>query len=261
LTQQHTEIIPKKIQFHSFETNALHIRSHKPALGKKNNAVGLFTHGYTAHKGQLFNWALRLSDFGSDSIIFDLPGHYLGSFNEVKSFEDFKNYAHHLFYEAFKLCDADQDSKVILGGHSLGALLALMALDLDEFAPYEKMAIGVGVGISKEGHDHPLETPFFEKTMDIRSQIVSPSLNPKNIFSWIKEIDSFLNVSHERIHLITGQDDGIISEHMTKRLADKLLDFNNNVTVEFPRRIPHHLPELASVHISKILRDEHFFDD
>ena len=50
----------------------------------------LFSHGYTSHKGDCLNWATRLVEAGVPCMIFDQPGHYLGSFHEIASFEDFK---------------------------------------------------------------------------------------------------------------------------------------------------------------------------
>ena len=55
--------------------------------------LAVFCHGYTAHKGDLLTWASRLSEEGLTTLIFDIPGHYLGSYNEVESFEEFKNFA------------------------------------------------------------------------------------------------------------------------------------------------------------------------
>ena len=54
----------------------------------------IFTHGYTASKRDCLPWAQRLAEAGIPAVIFDLPGHYLGSFHECESFEDFKEHAH-----------------------------------------------------------------------------------------------------------------------------------------------------------------------
>jgi hypothetical protein len=61
----------------------------------------IFTHGYTASKRDCLPWAQRLAEAGIPAVIFDLPGHYLGSFHECESFEDFKEHAHECFINGF----------------------------------------------------------------------------------------------------------------------------------------------------------------
>src|SRR5690606_26545950 len=113
-------------------THALLVNAHT-----KHSRIALLCHGYTSHKGSILTWASRLAEEGMSTIIFDVPGHYLGNFSEVESFDDFKNYAHELFAEAFELGQAELSHTidgVVLGGHSLGALLALKAMQLTEFS-------------------------------------------------------------------------------------------------------------------------------
>ena len=66
------------------------------------NALAVFTHGITAHKEDVLTWSTRLAEMGMASIIFDLPGHYLGSFNEVHDLEQFKNKVHQFFHIAYE---------------------------------------------------------------------------------------------------------------------------------------------------------------
>ncbi len=178
-----------------FQVNALAFLPHGSAPLKKEWAI--FTHGYTSHKGDCLNWASRLVDSGVPCIIFDQPGHYLGSFNEVNSIEDFKNHVHELFGEAYLRLQSLMEihepqrrpilpSTIILGGHSLGAFTAFKALELPIFNEVSKLGIGIGIGIGQRQATHIFETAFYEKTLSIRRQLVSPSLDSKDIFSWLK---------------------------------------------------------------------------
>ena len=99
------------------------------------STFALLTHGYTADKSSIINWAYRLAEAGVSCALFDLPGHYLGNFSEVYDFEHFKAHAHELFAEAFaelkKVFLAEyplhenffekEKLKLAMGGHSLGA--------------------------------------------------------------------------------------------------------------------------------------------
>ncbi|MDC1175705.1 alpha/beta fold hydrolase, partial [Bacteriovoracaceae bacterium] len=98
-----------------------------PKEVSKASNVAIFTHGFTSHKGSILNWAIRLAEEGMACFLFDLPGHYLGNFSEVDSFEDFKVEVPKLFFKSYELvCDhyqLDDGHKLIFGGHSLGALM------------------------------------------------------------------------------------------------------------------------------------------
>lgn len=229
-----------------------------PAL---RSECAIFTHGYTASKSDCIPWAQRLSEMGIPVCIFDLPGHHLGSINEVKDFEDFKESAHECFIDAFNFLketlgqDFDCDS-VILGGHSLGALLSLKALDLDFFDDYKTMAIGVGLGISQHKDLHLFNSAFYKNTLNIRRQLVCEQLDSDNVFPWISEEKLELDIRQKRIHLITGADDVVVGEGGMDALAFNLNGLGNHVTTNEPKKLAHHEPSLASSHIVSFLRKE-----
>lgn len=224
-----------------------------------NGRLALLCHGYTSHKASILSWASRLAEEGMPTIIFDVPGHYLGNFSEVDSFSDFKSYAHELFAEAFELAQAELTSavkSVVLGGHSLGALLALKALSLPTFAGLEKIAVGVGLGMAPKDVVHIFDTPFYKSTLKLREQLVCPELKPDNVFPWIKEEKERLTIMRERIHLITGEDDMVVGDDGMERFAKQLEAQGNHVSFEKPKKLAHHVPENAAPHVKKFLKDE-----
>ncbi len=229
---------------------------------------GLFTHGYTSHKGDCLNWASRLVEAGVPCVIFDQPGHYLGSFNEVSSFDDFKNHAHELFAAAYLRLQAFIEShfggtnlshphSLVLGGHSLGAFTAFKALELPLFNNLEKIGVGVGIGIGQRQATHIFETAFYEKTLAVRRQLVSPALDSKEVFSWLKSAKENMNLSNQRLHLITGEDDVVVGAGGMEAFIKVLEDKNNIVTFEKPKRLAHHEPALATAHLFAFLKN-HF---
>jgi len=228
----------------------------------------LFTHGYTSHKGDCLNWATRMSEAGVPCIIFDQPGHYLGSFNEVESLEDFKNHLHELFSVAFIRLNQLMEQKfgignvnpcqtIILGGHSLGAYSAIRALELPEFSQIKRIAVGVGIGISQHQSTHLFETSFYEKTLSIRRQLVSPTLDTKAVFAWLKDQKENMTISNQRIHLITGEDDLVVGRGGMQAFTEVLEANGNAVTSEAPKRLPHHEPGGAAPHLYAFLKN-HF---
>lgn len=229
-----------------------------------NTTWAVFTHGYTASKRDCLPWAQRLAEAGIPSIIFDLPGHYLGSFHECESFNDFKNHAHECFIDGFNHLNdsmlmeglSTNCQRVVLGGHSLGAMLSLKALELDFFDDYERIGIGVGLGIGQHKSVHLFESSFYEKTLNIRRQLVSPSLDSDIVFPWIKDEKLGVDVKGQRIHLITGLDDIVVGTGGAEALSFSLKSLDNNVTVHEPRKLPHHEPTSASVHIYSFLKKE-----
>ena len=233
-------------------------------------SIGLFTHGYTSHKGSLLTWPTRLAEEGMTSVIFDLPGHYLGTFCEVESFEEFKSKSPELFEVAWNFAKkkisehyplyenylSDEDFQLILGGHSLGALLAVKGLQLECFSSLKKSAICVGLGLPEEKKTHLFQTPFYKSTLVIRGQLVSPQLDPEKIFPWITEEKKNLSVSNHEIHMICGKDDLVVGDGGVRRLIEILERHGNMVSVDEPTRLPHHTPEAAAGFIKKYLKSK-----
>lgn len=228
----------------------------------------IFSHGYTSHKGDCLNWATRLVEAGIPCVIFDQPGHYLGSFHEVNSFEEFKDHAHELFAVAFKRLDEcmkkelgigqyPQCLNIILGGHSLGAYTSMQALKLPVFQNLKRLHIGIGFGIGQRQSTHLFETAFYEKTLAVRRQLVSPALDPKTVFAWLKDAKTHMNISGERTHIITGEDDMVVGPGGHEAFVEILEKAGNEVSSERPKRLPHHEPGGATPHLFSFLK-KHF---
>ena len=218
--------------------------------GIARNTIALFTHGYTASKADLISWASRISDAGISSIIFDLPGHLLGSYNEVDHFETFTEHSIDCFDVAFKELKSEvgfNPDTLILGGHSLGALLSIKALEF---------LSAVGLGISQHETTHLFNSSFYEKTLNIRRQLVCESLDSDKMFPWISEEKENISIRGERIHLITGKDDVVVGLGGVNEFGDKLEALGNNVSISEPTRLPHNNPELAGSHIYSFLKKE-----
>ncbi len=262
------------INYQNQQTNAL-VFLPEIENGEKSEIKSTFailTHGYTADKSSILNWPIRLAESGVSCILFDLPGHYLGNFSEVSDFNHFKLHAHELFYTAFLSLKSafleefplyedkleSEQLKLVLGGHSLGAMLSLQALMLPEFKDYEKLSISVGLGMAPKDVVHLFDTPFYKSTLKIREQLVSPELKPDNVFPWIREQKEILEVHAQRIHLITGLDDLVVGNDGMERLAENLLNKENNVTMEKPSKLPHHEPQLAASYVKKFLKSIHW---
>lgn len=253
-------------QINTIETNALVFLPEDEA--KMVDAIGVFTHGYTSHKASILNWPLRLAEDGMACIVFDQPGHYLGTFTEVESFEAFTTNAPDMFAAAVTRMEAairkerphykvdKKKHKLIIGGHSLGALTSMMAISRDEIQEFDqRQVIGVGFGLPPEGVTHVFDTPFYRSTLNIRGQLVSPALKPSIMFPWIKEEKERFDMMGEEIYLLTGEDDVVVGKDGTERLAQQLEELGNRVIVEKPKKLGHHLPENAAPHIRKFLRD------
>ena len=217
----------------------------------------IFTHGYTSHKSVLVPWASKIVDRNIPTLIFDLPGHFLGSFNEAPSFDSFKVNAPKLFEVARNLINKRSNQEIpfyFIGGHSLGALVSLLSLKDLRLESNQKLAIGVGFGAPPENITHIFDTPFFKKTMEIRKQLVSKSLDPKTILPWIRDTKNSNMIKNQRIHLISGQDDVIVGKNGLDRLIDHLESSGNKVSFDKPKNLPHHLPENGSTHISHFIK-------
>lgn len=258
------------LNYQNQKTNALiflpEVDGEKEVTVKSTFAV--FTHGYTADKSSILNWPARLSEMGASCILFDLPGHYLGNYSEVLDFEYFTRHAHELFYTAFlalkeafleefslheHLLESDH-LKLVLGGHSLGALLSLKALMLPEFREFERLSMAVGLGSAPKNITHVFDTSFYKSTLNIREQLVSPELKPDNVFPWIKHEKENLDIHNASVHLISGADDVVVGENGVERFAEELTINNNRVTIEKPSKLPHHEPQLAAAYVKKHLK-------
>ena len=234
-----------------------------------SNTLGVFTHGYTSHKASILSWNTRLAEEGMPTILFDLPGHYLGSYNEVSSFDEFTKEVPKLFQsgrehlleiiaeESTELSDYYESSNpnLVLGGHSLGALMSLIALEDSYFDEFKTLSLCVGLGMPPAGVTHIFDTPLYKSTLNTRRQLVSSAISPEVIFPWIKERKENLNLSGKRIHFITGADDAVVGKEGSEIMRDSL-ETRNEVTLARPSKIPHHMPELAAPHIKKFLKDE-----
>jgi predicted esterase len=234
-------------------------------------SLGVFSHGYTADKTDLLPWVMRLAEEGMGSIIFDWPGHYLGNFSEVTDFDYFKSDAHKLFVSAFEKLreqfsehfplnehDLEFDKlNLVLGGRSLGALLALYALEEPIFSDYQnKRALAVGLGITPPGKTHLFKSNFYKSTLNIRGQLVSPAINPDTVFSWIKEAKENVPCVNQQIHIINGEDDLVVGDLGGQLMVKLLQEKGNLVTLERPTRLPHHEPKQAASYIKRYLKKE-----
>jgi hypothetical protein len=262
------KVICTELALPYFQVNALAFIPSGLALDEIKKEWAIFTHGYTSHKGDCLNWATRLVQVGVPTLIFDQPGHYLGSFNEVNSWQDFKDHAHDLFAEAFlrlqNLLEQQLGhgqfpipTSVILGGHSMGAFTSMKALELPIFSNLSKVAIGIGIGIGQRQATHIFETAFYEKTLSIRRQLVSPALDSKDVFTWLKTEKENLQLTGQRVHLITGEDDIVVGNGGLEALIEVLKHNRNIVSWEKPRKLAHHEPGMATAHIYAFLKD-HF---
>lgn len=261
-----SKVICTELTLPWFQVNALAFIPSSDGAIKAEWAI--FTHGYTSHKGDCLNWATRLVDVGVPCLIFDQPGHYLGSFQEVSNFEDFKEHVHELFGEAYVRLQGLMDqhiglgqfppnSSIILGGHSLGAFTSIKALGLPIFSQLNHLSIAIGIGIGQQQATHLFETAFYEKTLSIRRQLVSPHLDSKTVFSWLKSAKENLILSGERVHMITGEDDVVVGPNGLEAFIKVLEDQGNVVTWDKPKRLPHHEPGSATPHIYAFLKN-HF---
>lgn len=229
-----------------------------PAREKfKGQYRAIFTHGYTASKSDVLTWAARFADEGHSSIIFDLPGHLLGSYNKVKSFEEFTTYAPDLFWQANELLAKvegehgvlTKDASLILGGHSLGALLALHSIKNKKIAEIpKKYFVAVGFGLNQDVKTHLFDTDFYAKTLNIRRQLVVSEIDSDVMFPWIRNEKLEIEMTGQKILLITGEDDAVVGKGGVDALFNMLSPFNQ-VEVLKPAKLPHHQPELAATHV------------
>lgn len=258
---EQTKIIPCQLKNHHFLVNAFAFIAPKEKY--QENYKAIFTHGYTASKSDLISWASRLADSGISSLIFDLPGHYLGSYNRVESFTIFTEFTHHLFYQAMitlkdlekNYYPATSDPHYFLGGHSLGALMAVRSSLLPDFVKLKKTYIGVGFGLNEEVKTHLFDTDFYSKTLNIRKQLVAPEITSDLMFPWIRSMKRLDEIKDQNICIITGVDDVVVGKDGAKNLANNLSTQNTVELIE-PSRLPHHQPELAASHIYSYIKQQ-----
>ncbi|MBY0516802.1 MAG: alpha/beta fold hydrolase [Bacteriovoracaceae bacterium] len=227
----------------------------------KHSARVIYSHGYTASKADCLPWAIRAADSGVPAIIFDWPGHFLGGMNDVENFLDFKLHAHELFAVAFErlntlIGESTLPDQVVLGGHSLGALMAIKAMSLPQFSTCKRLGVGVGIGLNNKVETHLFDTQFYQKTLSIRRQLVSPALDSDHVFPWIREEKTQLQISGERIHLIVGEDDMVVGAGGMDSMAKVLEEHGNQVTTYAPKKLAHHEPTLAAPHLHAFLKQE-----
>lgn len=264
-------IIKDYLVYENQKTNALFFYS--PEGVEVMPTFAIFGHGYTSDKSSILNWATRLAEVGVCCAIFDWPGHFLGNYSEVLNFNYFKEHAHELFLEAFNGLNLhfnevmkdntnpslNSDFELVLGGHSLGAMLSLKALELPDFNQFKKRALLVGLGMAPKKVVHLFDTPFYKATLIIRNELVSKELHSDKVFPWIKKEKEDLKITNHKIHFITGVDDLVVGEDGTERFMDHLLQMGNFVTMEKPTKLPHHEPNLAAGHIKKYFKDQKLF--
>jgi pimeloyl-ACP methyl ester carboxylesterase len=221
-------------------------------------ACAVMTHGYTSHKITVLPWAVKLAENGIPAIIFDLPGHYLASFEDVTNFDDFRHHAHELYWDAYQILNSlitkQNERIVITAGHSLGALLSMKALEQTALKNFSTLSVAVGFGLNPDHDTHLFDTDFYKKTLEVRNQLVSPALNKDVMFKWIKDEKANLMLSHRRIHLISGMDDLVVGEKGVDVLAEILNKLGNQITIEKPLKLPHHKPEDAAAHVNAFIR-------
>lgn len=253
------KIVKKTLENNQFQFNSMAFICPPKSESPFHMVCAIFTHGYTASKSDCIAWASRLSEAGINSVIFDLPGHHLGSYNEIPSFEHFTKNAHKCFLDAYQFLVSELDYEpetLIIGGHSLGALLSLEALSISEFQNKNLLGICVGYGLNPDEKTHVFDTPIYQKTINIRRQLVDSSIDSDLIFPWIKQYKESIEVNDKRIHLITGEDDVVVGKGGMQYLADVLTGKQNTVTMSEPKRLPHNEPSLAASHIFSFIKKE-----
>lgn len=238
------------VQKHVIETpqQKTHALSFNPVQSSRQ-LVAVFTHGYTSHKDSILSWASRFAQEGIPCVLFDLPGHRLGHFYETPSLEVFTKETPQLFAKALSLVANEETTTVVLGGHSLGALMATHALKSEAFKQYERLGICVGYGMAPSDRPHVFSSNFFAKTMEVRGQLVDHVIRPEEVFPWIKEQKETLQISGEKFFVLNGLDDVVVGRGAGERLKDKLVELGNEVDLDEPQNLPHHQPERAAPHL------------
>ena len=112
----------------------------------------------------------------------------------------------------------------------------------------------VGFGLDHPSKPHLFETPLFQETLHLRSQLVSPSIRHEILFPWLKEQKLNLNISNQNIFLLAGRNDIVIGgEEGLNRIKEKLEE-TNNISIEVPKNLAHHEPENAGIFLKKFIQ-------
>ncbi|MDA8792538.1 alpha/beta fold hydrolase [Bacteriovoracaceae bacterium] len=221
-----------------------------------NTPVAIFTHGFTSNKQDLLNWMQKFASNQVPVLIFDLPGHYLGNLTDVESIHEFHQATDQFFQQAKTLLESTvQQSNLfyLVGGHSLGALLSLLVLDNVFPKTEQTLSLIVGLGSPKENEQHFFDTELFSETRKFRDQLVSPAINMKDLFAWSHDIKRTIQVKNRKIHLICGENDVVVGPEGVERLLEHLKS-QNEVTLDKPKKLSHHEPQLAHVHLYSYLK-------
>ena len=262
------DVLPDVIEYESLKVNAFHFIPIAPTTPHPLHAI--FTHGFTACKNDVIQWAFRLLDLNIPSTIFDLPGHLLGAFHNGPSLKDFLEKTPFLFWVAAQKLKEILDDRfkneslptpqLLIGGHSLGALFAIQAASLDiksdpTFSKRISQVIAVGFGLNHQVKTHLFESELYQKTLHLRGQLVSKDLSHEKIFKWIKDQKLDINMQGKKVYLLTGKDDAVVGPNGGDVLK-QMLETLNIVTLEKPDQLPHHRPELAGAHIFHFLKKQ-----
>ena len=138
-------------------------------------------------------------------------------------------------------------------------MLSLMAAKKDYFAGLEAIMICVGLGKLPVGAKHLFQSPFYKSTLNIREQLVCDELAPSKVFPWINTAKEQITLTGQRIHFITGADDMVVGEGGTQRMVEMLSMQGNEVSLDLPPKLPHHIPEQAAGFIKKFIKTEGLF--
>jgi hypothetical protein len=251
------DVIPEILTHAGLKVNAFHFI---PKALPLSHHRAIFTHGFTACKNDVVPWAFRLLDLGISSTIFDLPGHLLGAFYDSPPLTTFLEQTPELFSVAatqqakvlkdrFNIETMPNNQKLILGGHSLGALFSIQAASRIATFPLEiDYVVAVGFGLNPLVKTHLFESELYQKTLHLRSQLIAPTLEHDKVFKWIKEQKLDLELKKKKVLLLCGKDDAVVGSTGADILYQMMQTFNE-VTLEKPDQLPHHRPELAAAHL------------
>lgn len=213
----------------------------------------ILTHGYTSHKNALLNSLQRGAEYGIPTVLFDLPGHYLGGLFPIEKKEDLIEKTPLFFHLAQeKLQEKYSPEQIVYAGHSLGGLFALMALESAKKS-LSLTGCAVGLGLKPPEEPHLFSSSLYQKTLYFRDQLISPVISSSIIFPWIQHQKEHLSLSGQRIHLLSGEDDLVIGKKGALRLQEKLQK-DNHVTLDLVPSLAHHRTELIAPHLMKYLK-------